>query len=285
MNGRCPGDCGEFGQDAPAEPGFFDSLFSSSTPAPSPDAGYEVPATPLVLAPTPIGPDPEEQYSHYFKLKDLCVTSLPYPNLPTDSASQNNLKKTAAALDVIQDEIGPFTLASVFRSPENQNALAHGAQGEASAVMAAHAKKSYHAQGLGADITPANGMTPTAFAQACYQNPKTAAVLGQIVDKSEGGQHSLHVSIQTSRFPKATPMRVAADGQYIRLTPQEITDWLAQRTGDTSILDTNTAPSDDQSGEDDEGDVTSPPWGMILAGVAAALGAGYFFYARKRVAR
>jgi hypothetical protein len=292
MNGCCPGDSGEFGQDAPADssssPSFLDSLFSSSsTPADAPpaDASYQVPSTPLVMAPAPVGPDPEEQYSKYFKLKDLCVTSLPYPNLPVDSATQNNMKKLGEALDTIMDEIGPYTLASVYRSPENQAALSAGAQGAASAAMASHATKSYHAQGLAADLTPNNGMTPTAFAQACYQNPKVAALLGQIVDKSEGGQHSLHISIQTSRFPKATPMRVAADGQYVRLTPEEITNWIAQRSGDTSILDINATPSDIQVDEDDEGDVTSPPWALILAGLAGAAGLGYFLYARRHRAR
>ena len=243
-------------------------------------------AIPLVLAPEPVAAaasvDPNEQYSKYFRLKDLTVTSLPYPNLPTDSATQNNLKQLASALDIVTDEIGPFTIASGYRSPENQAALSAGAQGAVSAQMASHAKKSYHAQGLAADITPGNGMSPTDFSQACYQNPRVSAVLGQIVDKSEGGQHSLHISVRTSRFPAATPMRVAADGQYVRLTPQEITDWIAKRQNLQSFDAPVESAALDQTDEEDEGDVTSPPWAMIFGGLAALLAGGYWYTHRKK---
>jgi hypothetical protein len=277
----CPDD--SFGQDAssdsttPAAPasdgGFLSSITSlfSSTPAPS------APAPDSSAAATP--PDPTQLYSKYFTLAQLTVTSLPYPNLPLDMASQNNLKQMAACLDAIQDNVGAFTIASCYRSPQNQIALTQGAGGAVAASMAV--PKSYHSQGLAADITPTNGMSPTQFAQACYQNPLTKALLGQIVDKSEGGNEtSLHISIQTPKFPTATPMYVGSDGQYYRMTPTEIGDWLSSKV---SQLDDTSNVSLDQSSDDYEGDVTQgPPWLWIGAGLAAALGAGYWFWRRRR---
>jgi hypothetical protein len=292
MNGCCPGD--EFGQDDSSGGGsWLSSLFSSDTPAPdastdtsAPEAGVSTAIPPLVAAPSSFDPgDPNQLLSKYFTLAQLTVTSLPNPNLPVDQTSFNNLKQTASLLDAIQDNVGPFTIASCYRSPENQLALSSGAQGAASAAMAAHAKKSYHVQGLACDLTPANGMTPTQFAQACYQNPSVAALMGQCVDKSEGGQTSLHVSVQTSQFPTCTPMYVGPDGQYYRMSPTQISAWIAQSSSSPDTLDSNIAVSDDQDTEDDVGDVTSPPWGLIGAGVAAALGAGYWFWWRKRRAR
>jgi len=165
------------------------------------------------LAPLP--PNPDELYSKYFTLRDLTVTSLPHPNLPLDPIAQDNLKLLGTLLDTIKDNIGSFTIASAYRSPENQAELQAGAQGAVSASMAI--KKSYHSLGLAADITPTNGMSPTQFAQAIYTNELTNIQVGQIVDKSEAGQGSLHISIRTPKFPEATPM----DAHYVRLTKED----------------------------------------------------------------
>lgn len=205
------------------------------------DEGYQVPLTPLVLAPpsdpgseatatspTPGGdtpPNPSEQYSRYYTLADLTVTSLPYPNLPLDTASQSNLRRLAELFDVIRDKVGDFAIASAYRSPENQAALRSGAGGETAASMAV--KASYHSQGLGADLTPKNGMTPSQFAAALYTTPEVNALIGQITDKSEGGgETSLHISLQTPRFPKATLMYVGDDKQYYRMTASEVQSFL-----------------------------------------------------------
>ncbi len=273
--------CDGFGQE---EPGFFDSLFSDSStqpPAGSEDPSYVVPETPLVLAPElqPAPPNPLDQYSTYFKLADLTVTSLPYPNLPLDTLTQSNLRKLAACLDAIHDQIGAFAIASAYRSPENQDALRSGAQGGAASHMAV--KKSYHSQGLAADLTPENGMTPTQFAQAIYNNPITNALCGQIVDKSEGGQHSLHISIRTPKFTIATPMYVGKDGQYYRMTKDEISAW---QTSKMNQLDENIDVSLDQGDEDFVFDDEGMSLGKIAGFAAILAGAGYWFMMRKKKA-
>lgn len=285
MNGCCPEDedvsFEGFGQDDsstpasssdPASGGVFSTISSwfSSTPAPPSSTAASEAAAPA--------PDPNEMYSKYFNLGQLCVTSLPYPNLPLDAASQNNLRAMGACLDAIRDNIGSFTIASCFRSQENQTALTQGAGGAAAASMAI--PKSYHSQGLAADLTPTNGMSPTQFAQACYSNPITKALLGQIVDKSEGSSEtSLHISIPTPKFPTATPMYVV-NGQYYRMTPTQIGDWMSSKITD---LSDSSSVSLSQSADDYVGDVTSgPPWLWIGAVLAAGLGASYWFYSRKR---
>jgi hypothetical protein len=232
----------------------------------------DVPASPLVLAPgMTVTPDPDEMYSKYYRLADLTQTSLPFPNLPLDQATQDNLRKLAQTLDVIRDRIGSFTIASVYRSPENQAALKHGAQGAASAKMAA--THSYHSQGLAADITPTNNMTTKEFAQAIYQDELLKTMVGQIVDKAEGGQHSIHFSIQTRLFPKATPMKVASNGQYIRMTPTEIGSWLSSQALSPDDL-SDVIPSEDQDDDDDEEENSGglPSWAYIAGSAAALIG-------------
>lgn len=286
----CPGD---FGQDettpsgtstapAPTAPSFWDSInpFSSSTPA-----------APAVPPTTPSGtstdaaaaPDPDDQYSKYFTLGDLTVTSQPYPNLPLDAVSQANLKQLGVLLDAIQDNVGTFTIASAYRSPQNQASIQAGGAGAAAATMAV--SHSLHSTGQAADITPTNGMSPTQFAQAIYNNPITNILCGQLVDKSEGGNEtSLHLSTivntGTHQFLTCTPMYVGAGGQYFRMTANQIGTWLASTT---NLLDTNVAVSEDQAIED-EGDDSGDSGTVIgiAAAVAILAGAGYYFYSRKK---
>lgn len=228
-------------------------------------------------APQLFSPDPQMQISKYFKLADLIVTSLPHPNLPDDQASLDNLIKMGVLLDAIQDNVGTFNIASVYRSQANQDEL------RKANTMAV--SKSYHSLGLAADLTPTNGMTPTLFAQTLYQNPLTNALLGQIVDKSEGGnQTSLHISITTPKFPKATPMYVGSDHQYYRMTQAQIGSWLSSQMSDMPAP--GEAVFTPEEGElvtedemNDEG--SSIPWKWLLGGSAVAALA-YFFYKKRR---
>jgi hypothetical protein len=260
---------GNFGEDKIPSPEMHDCCGCGLG-----DDDYEVPSVPLVLAPEALEeeqaaaeaaeqPDPSEQYSKYFTLRQLTVTSLPYPNLPLDSVSQDNLRRLAALLDTIKDKVGDFVIASAYRSPENQNALRSGAQGDDASSMAV--KNSYHSQGIAADITPKNGMTPQQFAAALYTTPEVNKLIGQITDKSEGGnQSSLHISIQTSRFPKATLMYVGDDKQYYRMTASEVQSFL------TSFQEKVVAAIE----ENPEAAVG------VGVGTLAAIGAGVFFLLR-----
>lgn len=258
------------------------SIFSSSTP----DTSSQTSSPDQPVTPVQVAPDPSEMYSKYFTLGQLCVTSLPYPNLPLDTASQNNLKQLGILLDAIQDNIGTFTIASAYRSPANQAALQAGAGGAAAASMAV--SKSFHSLGLAADITPTNGMTPTQFAQAIYNNPITNVLCGQLVDKSEGGNEtSLHIScvVPTGNhiFLKATPMYVGAGGAYIRMTPAQISAW---QSSSANELDENIEASLDQSSEDagsmdSDSDDSSLGWAALLV-VGALAGGGYLYYAKKK---
>lgn len=259
--------------NASSDPGFFQSLWSEvtgdSSPSAPQNASPEAPSSPVTPSAPP--PDPNELYSKYFTLKQLTVTSLPYPNLPLDQTSQDNLRKLATFLDAIQDNVGSFVIASAYRSPENQAALQSGAGGATAASMAV--SHSYHSMGLAADITPKNGMTPTEFAQAIYQNPVTSAIAGQIVDKSEGGNEtSLHISIQTPKFTKATPMYVVA-GQYYRMTPTQIGDWMSSKMSDDAIA-TDSGGGEIVSDDDliyDDSPSLSPA--LVLGALGAALAA------------
>lgn len=286
--GREPHDCCDLGDEThfdrqgdddpaatpdPNAPGYLDSLINYFNP-PVAAPVFNQGQGPLVAAENPpaqavVSPDPNEQYSKYYTLAQLTVTSLPHPNLPLDSDSQNNLRKLGTFLDAIRDNVGDYAIASAFRSRENQAALQQGAGGAAAASMAI--KNSYHSMGLAADITPKNGMTPTQFAQAIYQNPITAALAGQIVDKSEGGNEtSLHVSIQTNKFPNPTPMYVVA-GQYYRMTPTQIGDWLSSKMADADPISVDNGELVTEEDFNDEG--SSFDFKTIGMIVAALLGA------------
>lgn len=282
--------CGGFGQDdldesgasTPVDPNALtvDPDTSGSDPS------YTVPSVPLVFSPASMPsatpPDPSDQYSKYFTLAQLTPTSLPFPNLPLDQQSQDNLKQLGVLLDAIQDNVGTFTIASAYRSPANQASLQSGAGGAAAASMAV--SHSLHSSGQAADITPANGMSATQFAQAIYNNPLLKTLCGQLCDKSEGGHEtSLHLStiITTGnhKFFTCTPMYVNSAGGYVRMTPSEIGDWMSSKAIALDAL--NVDASDTQESED-EGDVSDDgssggiPWGWI-AGLAAVAAGGYFF--------
>jgi LAS superfamily LD-carboxypeptidase LdcB len=256
--------------------GWFSSLTnlfsSSSTPAASTAASS-------AAAPSFTPPDPSTLMSKYFTLAQLTVTSLPNPNLPVDQVSLNNLKQLGQLLDAIQDNVGTFIIASAYRSPANQLAIQQGAAGTAAATMAV--PKSYHSQGLAADITPNNGQTPHEFAVAMYNAGLVNVLTGQLCDKSDGGNEtSLHISVTTPKFPTCTPMYVGSDGQYYRVPQDELASWLAS-SGDP--LDSSVSASTDQDSDTDVGDVTDTSSGLWLAvGTLAFVGAGYFFFRKKQ---
>lgn len=257
-------------------------------------ASADAPAAPSTAATAAVvAPDPTVMYSKYFSLGDLCVsstaTSLGLSNLPLDTDSQNNLKNMGTFLDAIQDNVGKFTIASCYRSQEVQNALRSGSGPAATMAVA----KSYHSMGLAADITPANGMTATQFAQAIYNNAICAAMAGQICDKSEGGgETSLHISLQTAKFPTATPMYVVS-GLYYRMTATQIGDWMSSQMSDACGAATDfTADASQLVGGDPcataacccAAAASSSSTIMIGAVLAAAAVGAYFYFNKKSMA-
>lgn len=169
--------------------------------------------------------DPDEQLSAHFTLRDLTVTNAPpdqYPNIP-DEAQLANLRILAKALEVVYTKVGPFRIASAFRSQAVQNWIIHGGAGSTAAAMAVSV--SYHTLGIAADVTP-ESLSVEEFFTRCYAIEAVRAVLGQIVNKAEGGQQSVHLSLPTDKFPEGTLMRVGEGGQYYRLTGNEISDYL-----------------------------------------------------------
>ncbi len=166
--------------------------------------------------------DPDMQISKHFTLRDLCVTSTGVENIPDDAAIAN-LTRLGAVLDQIWDKIGHFTIASAFRSQAVQNAIKGGAAGSNAAAMAATLSR--HTVGDAADLTPTS-MPLDEFFTKLYVNEGIREQLGQIVNKAEGGESSVHITLPYGTFD-GTMMYVNDAGQYVRFTPDEITDWLA----------------------------------------------------------
>ena len=287
--------CCDFGDEDPYEALKNASAFLD-TPSPEAEPAFVAPQTPLVFSPSytpPFSPDPEMQLSDHFKLKDLIVTSLPYSNLPDTQEDLDNLVKMATLLEAIRNNIGTYTIASVYRSQANQDAL------RKSNTMAV--KKSYHSLGLACDLTPTNGMSTQQFAKALYRNPVTNVLLGQIVDKGDGGQTSVHLSLPTSKFPQATPMHVGAGDAYFRILGKDLESWEVPKSSSVAPLMTMTTPtgaaialepdtdeasyafdpanaiSDDEMNDDS----FQMPWVWIGGGLAAAA-AAFFFYKKRK---
>ena len=170
------------------------------------------------------GYNPDERLSTHFTLRDLTITSAPsqYSNIP-DESQLANLRLLAKALEVVYAKVGPFKIASAFRSQAVQNWLKSGGGGSSAASMAV--SHSYHTLGIAADVVPMT-LSQEEFFTRCYAIPAVRAVLGQIVNKAEGGQASIHLSLPTAQFPSGTLMKVGEGGQYYRLSGNEVQDFL-----------------------------------------------------------
>ena len=139
-------------------------------------------------------------------------------------------------------------------------------------------KNSYHSQGLAADITPTNGMTPSQFAAALYTSPNVNRQIGQITDKSEGGNEtSLHISLQTPRFPKATLMYVGDDKQYYRMSVSEVQTFLKDFSA--QVVEAASEVVSDISEAVSENPGKSSAGALAIAALAVG---GYFLWQSKK---
>lgn len=158
--------------------------------------------------------------SKRFTLRDLTKTDQKTANMPNE-AQLANLKKLAQVLDYLYDKVGPFQVISAFRSQATQDALKAGGAGDVSAQMAA--TNSLHSTGEAADIYPTT-MSLEAYFVRLFALPEVKERLGQIVIKER--QNALHISTPTGRFPAGTPMKDVPGVGYVRLTIDEINDWM-----------------------------------------------------------
>lgn len=154
--------------------------------------------------------------SKRFTLEQLTRTETGKMNFPKDQKVLDSLKQLAQTLDLLWENIGPFDVLSAYRSEDVQQALIKA--GNIQAIQ-----KSYHAQGIAADIAPTT-MKVEDYIIKLAANSMVRYKLGQIALKG----NALHISLPTDKF-SGQLMLVEKDGQYYRKTDSQITDIVKQR--------------------------------------------------------
>ena len=150
---------------------------------------------------------PSEKLSRYFTAAQLTVTDTGLVNIPNDE-QMNRLRELAPMLDRVYDEIGPFWVASAYRS-DAVNQRVGGAAG------------SYHSLGLAADIVPLNADPEGMFQKIASSDMRYD--LGEIILKADQG--AVHISLPTAT--KRGVLMTREEGVYRRLSDLEISDLLA----------------------------------------------------------
>jgi len=125
----------------------------------------------------------DQKISKYFTWRDLTKTEQGTANIPNDAA-QVQIKKLAALLDRIRDDLGPMTVISAFRSEETQAKLK--AAGEPAAA------KSFHELGMAADIVSGSDDLYTYWLKI-VKLPWAKSGLGEIILKTP--QNAVHLSL------------------------------------------------------------------------------------------
>lgn len=144
-----------------------------------------------------------------FRISDLTVTSQPAANIPSQSELRN-LKELANVLSELKSKIGPFQIASAYRSP-TVNSLVGGSN------------SSLHLNGMAADIIPLTMDIETYFTKI-FANPTLKNKLGEITLKPPHG--SLHLSLPTA-YKQSVPMILDANG-YRTLSNVELDSYLVR---------------------------------------------------------
>ena len=154
----------------------------------------------------------DEMLSNHFSLADMTITNTGIDNTPTD-ADKKNLRWTAGVLDKIYDQIGPFRIASAYRSEAVQNRLRELGYPTAE-------KKSFHEVGMGADIVPLN-MDLNEFFNKLLAQFKDR--LGEIALKDVEGQQAIHLSMPTATTIGKV-LTLDDTGKYVAMAASEIED-------------------------------------------------------------
>lgn len=149
-----------------------------------------------------------------YRLKDLTITNYDLPNMPNE-AELKNLKWLAKVLTDLENDIGPFTIISAFRSYQVQNAvLGH------SPTAQVNRNKSFHEAGMAVDLWPTT-QTIEAFFGKILASDYWPENLGEISIKPS--QNAIHLSLPTTRL-KNKPM-ILEGGSYRKLTQNEIEEY------------------------------------------------------------
>lgn len=152
------------------------------------------------------------QLSKYFTLEDLTrsqtAASRGIDNTP-DVMTEGNLRQLALLLDLLYEQIGPFSLTSGYRSPA-LNAAIGGSDG------------SLHMRGMAADILP-QSMSADAYFWALAKSPLKDS-FGEIINEaSEKGV--VHVSlpyVDGSGSQRYGYLKYLQGGGYYAYTPAQI---------------------------------------------------------------
>lgn len=173
---------------------------------------------------------PFEKASRYFTMADLTVTKQNASNIPNDE-ERESLKELGALLDLITDEIGPFTIASAYRSPE-VNALVGGSE------------TSLHSQGKAADLIPLT-MSIENYFSVILNSPRLREMFGEIILKTPQG--ALHLSLPTwnKQGRAMIQERNPSTGQleYRSMTSEEIGAYVDSEVAETVVADASSVES------------------------------------------
>jgi uncharacterized protein YcbK (DUF882 family) len=155
--------------------------------------------------------DPDMPLSKKYTLRDLCVTETGLPNWPEPESNElKNLRWLADTLERLEADIGPFDIASAYRSP-GVNAAVGGSP------------KSFHCAGMAADLRPTQDSPDVFFGKILASD--WLAKLGEIEYKPQ--LKNIHVSLPTDKTKsKVTVMDDA--GKLIRQTTDQIAQWTAK---------------------------------------------------------
>lgn len=191
--------------------GLVDSIFGTSQPSPELPVAQTV--APVAYA------DPSTMLSAHYSIGNLSATSQPVTqaNLPSTTTQLSNMQYLADTLEMLDSEVGPFSLLSSFRTKELQNLLAAAGEPTASGT-------SFHELGRAVDITPTT-MGITEMFGRILANSDLKNRFVEIAIKPS--QNALHLAVNVpddTRTPKVLGLN--ADNVYKSLSAEEILPYI-----------------------------------------------------------
>jgi hypothetical protein len=131
--------------------------------------------------------DPNAMLSNRYSLANLSPTNqqLSEPNLPSEAYMFDNLVTSAAILEYLEEQVGPFLLISGFRTKELQNRLSEIGEPTSSGL-------SFHEVGRGFDISPTT-MSNDEFFGRMLANPEVKSQFAEIAIKPS--QNAIHFGV------------------------------------------------------------------------------------------
>lgn len=160
-----------------------------------------------------------DMLSSHYSIANLSPTTkaLSKPNLPSTDVEISNMAMLADTAELLERNVGPFTILSGFRTKELQSVLS--STGEPTS-----AGTSFHELGRAVDIYPTTMGIAEFFAKILVDEDLKNRFV-EIAIKP--GQNSIHLAINVpddTRDPRV--MALNADNVYARLTVDEITSYI-----------------------------------------------------------